>query len=321
MRVLIAGATGAVGSRLVPLLVAAGRKVTGPARSPAKAEIAQPGRRPLRPSSTPSTRRRSEPRCSRRAPRPSCRLGPELVGGRKDTVEMHEVAGIGQRRQFVARPFDRRRRGERNAAVHRPKLLRLALGEDRGACEDGGSAARFPRRRLSCGGRGDPSSRGCRRRLDRIRRARAAATAPSTGRARALFDAFVHRSAAPPAGVPVVGDGGGFWSFLHVDDAAAATAIAVVRGTPGLYNIVDDDPAPVSDWLPALAAMVGGKSPRRIPRWLGRIAAGEHLVSMMTESRAGSNESEGPEKRAAAWRPAHASWRQGFAEVPLQQRI
>ncbi len=111
----------------------------------------------------------------------------------------------------------------------------------------------------------------------------------------------------------MVGDGGGFWSFLHVDDAAAATAIAVVRGTPGLYNIVDDDPAPVSDWLPALAAMVGGKSPRRIPRWLGRIAAGEHLVSMMTENRAGSNAKARSELR---WRPAHASWRQGFAEVP-----
>ena len=117
----------------------------------------------------------------------------------------------------------------------------------------------------------------------------------------------------------MVGDGGGFWSFLHVDDAAAATAIAVVRGTPGLYNIVDDDPAPVSDWLPALAAMVGGKSPRRIPRWLGRIAAGEHLVSMMTENRAGSNAKARSELR---WRPA--ATRPGGKASPrclLQQRI
>jgi nucleoside-diphosphate-sugar epimerase len=89
--------------------------------------------------------------------------------------------------------------------------------------------------------------------------------------------------------VPLIGDGGGWWSFLHVDDAAAATAIAVEKGGPGLYNIVDDDPAPVRDWLPALVAMLGAKPPRRIPRWLARLAAGEHMVAMMTENRAGSN--------------------------------
>ena len=70
--------------------------------------------------------------------------------------------------------------------------------------------------------------------------------------------------------MPLIGDGGGWWSFLHVDDAAEATAIAVEKGAPGLYNIVDDDPAPVREWLPALARMLGAKPPRRIPRWLGR---------------------------------------------------
>ena len=83
--------------------------------------------------------------------------------------------------------------------------------------------------------------------------------------------------------VPVIGDGGGWWSFLHLDDAAAATALAIARGAPGIYNIVDDDPAPVREWLPALAAMLGAEPPWRIPRWMARIAAGDHMVAMMTE--------------------------------------
>ena len=111
---------------------------------------------------------------------------------------------------------------------------------------------------------------------------------------------------------PIIGDGGGFWSFLHVEDAAEATAIAVERGAGGRYNIADDEPAPVREWLPALGAMLGAKPPRRVPRWLGRIAAGEHMVALMTEARAGSNLKA---KEALGWRPTHASWRQGFAEA------
>jgi 2-alkyl-3-oxoalkanoate reductase len=116
--------------------------------------------------------------------------------------------------------------------------------------------------------------------------------------------------------VPLIGDANGWWSFLHIDDAAAATAIAVERGAPGVYNIVDDEPAPVRDWLPALAAMLGARPPRRIPKWLARIVAGEHIVTMMTEARAGSNAKA---KRELAWQPKHASWRQGFADVLVQR--
>jgi nucleoside-diphosphate-sugar epimerase len=117
--------------------------------------------------------------------------------------------------------------------------------------------------------------------------------------------------------VPVIGDGNGWWSFIHIDDAAAATALAVERGRPGqIYNIVDDDPAPVRAWLPALAAMLGAKPPRRVPAWLARLVAGEHLVAMMNEGRAGSNAKA---RRELGWHPAFASWRQGFAEV-LQGR-
>jgi 2-alkyl-3-oxoalkanoate reductase len=106
--------------------------------------------------------------------------------------------------------------------------------------------------------------------------------------------------------VPLIGEANGWWSFLHIDDAAAATAI---------YNIVDDEPAPVRVWLPALAALVGAKPPLRLPKWLGRLIAGEHIVMMMTETRASSNAKT---KRDLSWRPMHVSWRQGFAEVLAQ---
>ena len=110
---------------------------------------------------------------------------------------------------------------------------------------------------------------------------------------------------------PIVGGGGGVWSHVHIEDAAAATAIAVEHGEPGIYNIVDDEPAPVREWLPVLASALGAKPPRRIPRWLGRLAAGEVPTLMMTEARGASNEKA---KRELGWKPGYASWRQGFAE-------
>jgi len=109
---------------------------------------------------------------------------------------------------------------------------------------------------------------------------------------------------------PLLGDGNGWWSFVHVDDAAGATACATDHGARGIYNIVDDEPAPVREWLPALAALAGAKPPLHIPKWLGRLVAGDHLVKMMTEVRAGSNAKA---KSALGWRPVHASWREGFA--------
>jgi nucleoside-diphosphate-sugar epimerase len=108
---------------------------------------------------------------------------------------------------------------------------------------------------------------------------------------------------------PIVGAGTGVWSFVQIDDAAAATAAAVEHGAPGLYNIVDDDPAPVSAWLPALAAAIGAKPPRRLPVWVARLAAGEHGVVLMTQVRGASNAKA---KRELGWRPAYPSWRQGF---------
>jgi 2-alkyl-3-oxoalkanoate reductase len=112
--------------------------------------------------------------------------------------------------------------------------------------------------------------------------------------------------------LPIIGNGGGIWSWIHVADAAAATVAALEQGAPGVYNVVDDDPAPVADWLPYLAQVVGAKTPRRVPAWLGRIAAGEVGVSMMTRVRGSSN---GKARRELAWAPSRASWRAGFAEL------
>jgi nucleoside-diphosphate-sugar epimerase len=111
---------------------------------------------------------------------------------------------------------------------------------------------------------------------------------------------------------PVVGSGAGVWSFIHIEDAADATVAAVERGRRGVYNIVDDEPAPVSEWLPAAAAALGAKPPRHVPRWLGRVLAGEAAAVMMTEVRGASNEKA---KRELGWRPAHPSWREGFTEA------
>jgi nucleoside-diphosphate-sugar epimerase len=108
---------------------------------------------------------------------------------------------------------------------------------------------------------------------------------------------------------PVVGDGGAVWSFIHVADAAEATVAAVEHGGRGLYNVVDDDPAPVAVWLPALAQTLGAKRPRRVPRLIGRLFAGEEGAVMMTELSGASNAKA---KRDLRWQPAHASWRQGF---------
>ena len=110
---------------------------------------------------------------------------------------------------------------------------------------------------------------------------------------------------------PIVGGGGGVWSYIHIDDAAAATVVAVEHGRRGVYNIVDDEPAPVREWLPVLASALGAKPPRRVPRWLGRLAAGEVATIMMTDVRGASNEKA---KRELGWRPRYASWRQGFAQ-------
>lgn len=109
---------------------------------------------------------------------------------------------------------------------------------------------------------------------------------------------------------PLVGNGQGVWSFIHIADAASATLAAVEGGAPGVYNVVDDEPAPVAKWLPALAAAVGARPPLHVPAWLAQIIIGKHAVTLMTQNRGASNEKA---KRDLMWQPAFSSWRQGFA--------
>jgi nucleoside-diphosphate-sugar epimerase len=111
--------------------------------------------------------------------------------------------------------------------------------------------------------------------------------------------------------MPIVGGGAGIWSFIHIEDAATATVAAVEGGPAGIYNIVDDEPAPVSEWAPVLAAAVGAKRPLRVPRWLGRLAAGEWAVTTMTEIRGATNDKA---KHDLNWQLRYPSWRQGFAK-------
>jgi nucleoside-diphosphate-sugar epimerase len=112
---------------------------------------------------------------------------------------------------------------------------------------------------------------------------------------------------------PIVGDGGGLFSFVHVDDAAAATVATLERGRPGIYNVVDDEPAPMGEWLPRYAEALGAKPPRRVPRWLARLLAGKMVAEMSTELRGASNAKA---RRGLRWRPVWASWRDGFRRAP-----
>jgi len=112
--------------------------------------------------------------------------------------------------------------------------------------------------------------------------------------------------------IPVIGDGAGVWSWIHVDDAASATIAALERGARGIFHIVDDEPAPVAEWLPALAEAVGAKPPRRIPVWIARRVAGEAVTRMMTEGPGASNAKA---KRELGWEPQWSSWRDGFVHA------
>jgi len=317
MRVLVVGATGAVGLRLVPQLIAAGHSVVGTTRTAAKVEIIK--------------RMGAEPAIADGLDAPGIR--GVVIAAKPDVIvdQMTDLAAVTDLRHF-----DRAFATTNRLRTQGTDFL-LAAAREAGV-------SRFIAQSF-CGwtyGRGgeeiktevdaldpDPPQE-LRRTLEAIQYLEGAVTGsenpegivlrygsfygPDTGMlSRAMIDQLRRRR------VPLIGGGGGRWSFIHVDDAASATVAAVERGKPGnIYNIVDDDPAEVSEWLPALAAMVGARSPIRVPAWLGRLFAGEHLVSMMTEVRAGSNAKA---RQELGWRPAHPSWRQGFAEVVSQATV
>jgi len=311
MRVLVAGATGAIGRELLPRLVEAGHDVVGMTRTPAKRElVAELGATPVVADA----------------------LDPDAVARAVATAEpeaiVHQLTGLSG--SFDVRHFDRTfattNRLRTEGTDHLLAAAR-AVGARRFVAQ---SFAGHPYARVGGPVKAeddplDPTpAKAMRTGLDAIRHLEQAVTGASWTEGIVLrYGAFYGPGTSlAPGGeqveqlrarkFPVVGDGGGVWSFVHVGDAAEATVAALERGRRGIYNVVDDDPAPVSEWLPTMAAIVGAREPRRVPRWLGRLLAGEAPTIMMTEVRGASNAKA---RRELGWEPKHSSWRQGLAET------
>lgn len=312
MRVFLAGASGALGRQLAPQLVAAGHQVTGTTRSEAKLELVRGlGAEPVL----------ADALDAEALKRAVVEATPEVV--------LHELTAI---------PADLQpRRFERDfAATNRLRTEGtdnlLAAAREAGARRFvAQSYAGWPYARTGGPVKSeedplDPEPQAqFRSILAAIRRLEDTVTGAKDVEGLILrYGAFYGPGASiglepegdvvrtlRKRGFPVVGGGSGVWSFTHVEDAAAATVAAAERGAPGLYNVVDDDPAPVAEWLPALAEAVGAKPPRRAPRWLGRLVAGGAAAMLMTEARGAANAKA---KRELGWQPRYPSWRQGFRE-------
>jgi nucleoside-diphosphate-sugar epimerase len=309
MRIFVAGATGAVGHHLVPQLVNRGHSVVGLTRTPAKARLLRDlGAEPVIADAL-----------DQKA------IHAAVTAARPDVI-VHQLTDL--KGASDLRKFDRAFANSNRLRTTGTDYL-LAAARDCGVKRMvAQSFCGWPYARV--GGNvkteddplDDNPPQEHRGTLDAIRYLEhAVTTTPGITGVALRYGGFY----GPDTGVfdpsmieqirkrrmPLIGGGTAWWSFLHIADAAEATALAAERGE-GVYNIVDDDPAPVHDWLPAIAAMLGAKPPFRVPVWLGRLAAGDHIVVMMTESRAGSNAKA---KQELGWSPRHPSWRQGFAEI------
>jgi nucleoside-diphosphate-sugar epimerase len=309
MRVFVAGATGAIGQQLVPRLVAAGHEVHGMTRHDSKqALLAELGAVPMVADA----------------------LDPdqvaEAVGTAKPDVIVHQLTAIGA---LDLRHFDRdfaMTNRLRTEGTDHLLSAGQAVGVQRFVAQAVAGYGAYSRTGGLIKSEEDPLEttpvRDMRETLAAIRHLEAAVLGAQWTEGIVLrYGAFYGpgTTMAPDTEqfeliakrkFPVVGDGAGVWSFIHIADAADATVAAIERGSRGAYNVVDDEPAPVAEWLPALAESLGGKQPRRVPRFVGRWFVGEPGVMMMTELRGASNAKA---KRELAWSPAHPSWREGLA--------
>ena len=304
MRVFVTGATGALGRYLVPGLVAAGHEVTATTRAPGKvAQLREAGAEPV---VVDGLNREAVIAAVRAA-------APEVI--------VHQMTALADLRnlrnvdQAFAATNELRTRGTDNllAAAARAGTRRVIAQSYAGPAPD------------------KPSGRALKTEADPLdwRPIRGAAQMPA---AITYVDKTVPLEA--PEGIvlrygsfygpgasdvllhmvrkrqlPVIGGGTGVWSFVEITDAAAATLAAVGRGAPGVYNVVDSDPAPVAEWLPYLAKVAAAKPPVRVPAWLGRLLAGEFVVAQMTSARGSSNQKA---RKELGWEPRYASWREGF---------
>ena len=310
MRIFLAGATGVLGKHLIPLLREAGYVVIGTTRSPEKAgHLREQG---VQPEILDALDRQATVSAVMRA--------------RPDAI-VHQLTAIPP--NLNLRRFDREfalTNRLRTEATDNLLLAARAAGVRRVVAQ---SFAGWTYERT--GGpvktEADPLDpdppAAFRRTLDAIRYLEAAlqaaehtettalrygwfyGPATSLGRGSALLDAIRRRQ------LPIVGNGAGIWSFTHIADAAAATLAALQRGATGIYNVADDEPAPVREWLPFLANAIGARPPRRVPIWLARMLIGHQGIVVMTESRGCSNEKA---KTALDWRPRYPSWRTGFID-------
>jgi nucleoside-diphosphate-sugar epimerase len=313
MRVFVAGASGAIGTRLVPQLINRGHEVIGSFRSPRNAErVRALGAEPI-----------ALDLLDARAVREA------VLESRPDAI-IHQATALADAR--MSRNLDRsfaptnRLRTEgtdallaaaREAGVHR--FLAQSFASLRYAREGGPVKTEddpldptpLPTTR---------ETNAAMRYLDQV-----VTDAGGTALRYGGFYGAANDGLVEPVRkrqFPIVGDGGGVSSFIHLDDAAAATVLALEHGGAGIYNIVDDEPAPVREWLPVLAKVLGAKRPRHVPRLLARLVAGDAAVMMGTEARGASNAKA---KRELGWTLRYPSWRQGFPAAygqpkPLQAR-
>jgi nucleoside-diphosphate-sugar epimerase len=307
MKVFVAGATGAIGRRLVPVLVDRGHEVVAMTRSRSKeGALREAGAEPV---VADGLDRAAVVAAVSRAE-------PEVV-----VHEMTALAAMGSLRNFDAE-FAVTNRLRSEGTDNLVEAARLA-GARRIVAQSfaGWNYARVggPVKTEEAPIDADPP-RSMRESLAAIKHAeRAVAESGLEGialRYGALYGAGTGWTSTEFAAlldkrrIPIIGDGAGIVSFIHVDDAAIATAAAVERGAPGVYNIADDEPAPVGICLPAIAAAVGAPAPRRMPAWLARLLAGEAVVTMFTRARGASNAKA---KRELGWLLRHPTWREGFA--------
>ena len=306
MKVFVAGGNGAVGAPLVRQLVAAGHEVVASSRTPpGLAEIERRGARAVRMDGLDQA------------------SVLEAVGGTRPDAIVHEMTALAGKADL--RRFDRwfaitnrlRTEGTDNLLL---AAERFGVGRFLAQGYTGWSNARSGSALKSESDPLDPDPPAAMRETLRAIQYLEQRVVDAGGlvlRYGSLYGPGTSASTEFVALVrkrrlPVIGSGAGVWSFCHVEDAAAATVLALERGEPGAYNVVDDDPAPAAEWLPVLATRSGARPPRRVPTWLGRLAVGEAGVSMMTRIHGSSNAKA---KRELGWRPIHPSWREALGPV------
>ena len=313
MKVFVAGATGAIGTQLVPRLVARGHDVVGMTRWRAKRDAVRAlGAQPVVADALDAEE-----------------VGAAVAAAQPEIV-VHQLTALGgeMNMRHVDRYFAMTSRLRTEGTDHLLGAARAA-GARRFIAQ---SYAGWPFARTGGPVKSeddpldpDPPA-ALREALDAIRHLERAVTAVTWAEGIVLrygtfYGPGTGISADPEASMikpvrkrrfPLVGDAGGVWSFVHIVDAAVATIEAVEHGAAGIYQVVDDEPAPVSEWLPELARVLRARAPRRLPSWLGRLAAGEAATLMITDVRGASN---GKTKRELGWLPRHRSWRTGFPEA------